>query len=177
VENPALQVSPSLAADGSFQFQAGDLLGPANGLIRIKTFVEIRDTSYRSVPDTLRLTLDRRRKLPWSLDLDMAGEASFQALNRDTTATGTFDGPMVGQVNGYDPAQFVDTLFFRLVEFSEQKLSAPLDANGNFSFEAADLFYGQDGALTMQMSLTVRDPDNRPVPGILSIYVNRMLAR
>ena len=170
---PELKVVAPLAADGSFSFQAADLLGEAAGRIGLKVFVNVRNPDYRPVPDTLRLGLDRRISFAWSLDLNLADEVTFRALRGDTTVETPLQGDISGTVNGYSSARVRDTLYFRNREYPELFADAPLDAQGKFRFPADDLVGTLDGTHTLSIFLIPKSSRDRPAPDTIRVLLGR----
>ncbi len=171
-DNPSLQISIPLQADGAFSIQASGLPGSPAGKITVKAFVRAKAAGYRPSPDTLRLTVDRRVDLAWSLDLDLAGDASFLSLTHDTTAVSAMQGEVSGKVNGYDPEAMVDSLYFRNMIYPELFATAALDAQGAFHFDATDIVGSLDGLHALKVFLKSKTADLRLTPDTLRIDVS-----
>jgi FtsP/CotA-like multicopper oxidase with cupredoxin domain len=162
-DDASLRAAVPLDGSGRFSFVAASVLGNAD-IARVKAWVRAGDSAYRPAPDTLRLTFDRRGRIAWSLDLDLAGEASFTALRRDTSAVSAMAGQVTGKVNGFDPGQVRDTLHFRNKIYPELFVDAPLAADGSFAFDAFDLVGSLDGLHSLAVFLRTKngrllDPD------------------
>lgn len=155
-----------IAFDGAGRFSSAldSVLGNAD-VVKLKLWVKAGAPGLRPVPDTLRLTLDRRARIPWSLDLDLAGDAAFTGLKSDTSAVSAMQGTVVGKVNGYDAALSRDTLYFRNMVYPNLFANVALDADGTFAFDAADLVGALDGRHELEIFLRPRagsrlfDPD------------------
>ncbi len=174
VENPQLKVNTLLQSDGRFQFNPFDLLGTAFGRIHLRIYPEILDTQFRLIPDTLRLTLDRRIAYSWSLDLNLAGDTLTTGLKGNVNVTSRMLGMVSGQVNGYDPTLFVDTLFFRNLQYSDLKANVPLEPNGSFAVNAFDWVAELDGTHTLFIIPKFKVANRRPNPDTLKIILNRL---
>jgi suppressor of ftsI len=145
-------LSAALDKDGAFSFSSSALLG-AGDVARIKVFLKPKTAGFRPSPDTLRLTLDRRGRFPWSLDLDLAGDTAFAALRAEIDAVSRMQGDVSGKVNGFDPAVVRDTLFVRNTIYPELFADAPLRPDGSFGFPAADVVASLDGLHTLHFFL------------------------
>jgi hypothetical protein len=168
-ENPLLNLKLPLSADGSFHFPAESLLGKSLSLMNLKFFVSVKDTGYRPSPDTVRLALDRRQSLIWSLDLDLASDAIFQVLARDTVAISKMQGEVQGKVNGFIPIAMYDSLYFRNMIYPELFANIPLDPNGSFSFNASEIVGSLDGLHIFKIFMKSRSLENRLSPDTLKI--------
>jgi hypothetical protein len=111
--------------------------------------------------------------VPWSLDVDLAGDASFTALARDTSVTGMIQGEISGKVNGFDSAKIYDTVYFSDWEHPEFKARVPLAADGSFRFDAFDVLGDIDGSHTVFVFLRPRFFRYRPAPDTLRLYIDR----
>ncbi|HKP95924.1 MAG TPA: multicopper oxidase family protein [Fibrobacteria bacterium] len=169
-DDASRKIAASLGAAGAFSFPAADLLGRADQ-VRVKAFVKAGSAAYRVVPDTLRLTLDRRGKLAWSLDLDLAGDTAFAGLAGEASAVSRMQGPLAGKVNGYDPVSMRDTLYFRNMIYPELFADAPLRADGTFAFDAADLVGSLDGLHVLHIFLKPRTGQRRMDPDTVRVNV------
>lgn len=112
--------------------------------------------------------------LLWSLDIDLAGDAAFTGLVRDTSLTAAVRGDITGRVIGLDTAKVKDTLFFRNVENPDFAVAAPLAADGAFAFEAYDIVGDLDGSQTLLIFLKFKHVRHRPVPDTLRILLDRL---
>ncbi|GEM_PF-970085 len=167
-DDPARMVAAPLDSNGAFAFTSTDLLG-AGEVVRVKAFLKPfpkpNGVAYRASPDTLRLTLDRRGKFSWSLDLDLAGDTAFTALRSEVAAVSHMQGAISGKVNGYDPLILRDTVYFRNMIYPELFANVPLMFDGSFSFDASDVVASLDGLHTLNIFLRPRsgplqmDPD------------------
>ncbi len=176
LEPPAKEVTVPLDAEGRFTLRAADLMGNALGPMSVHVSPKVLAAGHRAVPYKLRLAFNRASLRSWSLDLDLAGEASFTALRADTAAEGAFEGEFSGRVNGYDPAVFQDTVVFVNVQYpKESTVRAPLSADGSFGFEAADLLGGMDGSIFVDVMLVPRDVGSAPDPGAIRLVLGRVL--
>jgi hypothetical protein len=113
----------------------------------------------------------------WSLDLDLAGDASFKALKADTAVHEQFEyrGLIAGKVNGYDTALAADSLDFLNVEYEDFHVRAPLSADGAFSFEEFDLLGNLDGSMTLKIWLRGKQANRPPKPDTLVVEIGRIL--
>jgi hypothetical protein len=109
----------------------------------------------------------------WSLDIDLAGDASFHNLARDTSARGLVQGEISGRVNGFDSALARDTLYFSDWEYPDFKVRAPLTPDGSFRFDSYDLLGDLDGSHTLLIVLRAAHLRYRPVPETLRISLDR----
>lgn len=169
-EDPALQSEVRYDGAGRFSVPTEQALGTGQ-IVRLKAWVKAGLPGLRPVPDTLRLTFDRRGRIPWSLDLDLAGEAAFAALARDTSAVSGMRGDVAGKVNGYDPARMRDTLYFRNMVYPEFFSNAPLAADGSFGFEASDLVGSLDGRHELAIFLRGKDGQRAFAPDTLRVHL------
>lgn len=170
VENPALKITAPLFGAETFSFQAGDLLGDADQ-VGVKAFVKARP-GYKAVPDTLRLTLDRRGRLAWSLDIDLAGDTAFVARKSESSVVSRMQGTVSGKVNGYDPAIHRDTLYFRNMIYPEFFADSPLASDGTYDFDAADLVGSLDGLHTLHIFLKPRTGLRQFDPDTVRVHVS-----
>jgi hypothetical protein len=170
-DDPALQVEVPFDGTGRFAFPATQALGTAQ-IVRLKAWVRAGTPGLRPVPDTLRVTVDRRSRIPWSLDLDLAGEADFVALARDTSAVSAMRGDISGKVNGFDPARMRDTLYFRNMVYPEFFSNAPLAADGSFGFEASDLVGALDGRHELSIFLRPLEGQRAFAPDTLRVHLS-----
>lgn len=119
------------------------------------------------------------KKIPyeWTLDLDLAGDASFKALKRDTALREDFDfqGLIRGKVNGYDTALATDTLDFLNVEYEDFHMRAALSSDGSFSFDDYDLLGDLDGSMTLKVWLRGKKADRPPSPDTMVLEIGRTL--
>jgi FtsP/CotA-like multicopper oxidase with cupredoxin domain len=143
-DGPARRVTATLDAKGGFRFKAADLLGSAEQA-GIKVYVKAGKAAYRVSPDTLRLALDRRARIAWSLDLDLAGDTLLTGLKGEASVVSRMQGTLAGKVNGFDLGSMRDTLYFRNMIYPELFADVPLDADGSFSLDAADVVGSLDG--------------------------------
>jgi suppressor of ftsI len=147
-----------LDAQGGFRFSFNGKLGPEVGPMTLHFSPRSLDPAKRPFPHKIRVALNRAGKRPWSLDLDLAGDASFAGLSSDTTAEGAFLGEFGGKVNGFDPAVFEDTVFFVNVQYpKESTVKAPLGPDRTFAFDSADLLGGTDGSIFVDILLKPRN--------------------
>jgi hypothetical protein len=170
--NPALNVTIPLDPDGAFTIPAANLIVPGVGLVSIKALVRVKHHAYRPSPDTLRLILDTRPTLPWSLDLDLAGGAAFLGLDRDTLAVSAMRGNIIGRVHGYALSTHVDSIYFRNVYYPTFMATVPLSTGGEFSFNAFDIVGELDGLHPLQIFLKSKSPDKRLTPDTLRINLS-----
>ncbi len=164
----SVPIAAALGAYGAFTFPS-TVLGTAETGV-VKFF--LKSAAYRPVPDTLRLTLDRRGRFVWSLDLDLAGDTAFTALRTETGAVSHMQGEVSGKVNGYDGSSLRDTLYFRNMIYPELFVDAPLDATGNFRFDAADIVGSLDGLHDMKIFLKPRSGQRQFDPDTLRLHVS-----
>jgi FtsP/CotA-like multicopper oxidase with cupredoxin domain len=169
-DDPARKVAAALDPEGGFQFPAADLLGAAE-VVRVKVFLKPKSAAYRASPDTLRLTLDRRGRFAWSLDLDLAGDTAFTALRSEASAVSRMQGAVTGKVNGYDPAILRDTLYFRNMIYPELFADVPLMIDGGFSFDASDVVGALDGLHSLNIFLRPRSGGRRMDPDTVRVHV------
>ncbi len=169
---PALHLMVPLAPNGAFTLATADLLGAGTGLIPIHAVVKSKALTLRPSPDTLRLIFDARIELPWSLDLDMAGDAAFQALVRDTVAVSGMRGTIAGKVNGYDLSTFSDSIYFRNVLYPNFMATKPLASDGTFSFDAFEIVGALDGLQPLKIFLKFKSSDRRLAPDTLRINLS-----
>ena len=151
-------LAAALDTNGAFSFSSSALSGPGES-VRIKVFLKPKTSGFRPSPDTLRLTLDRRGRFAWSLDVELAGDAAFAALRAETDAVSRMQGDVSGKVNGYDPLAVRDTLFVRNAIYPELFADVPLGPDGGFGFPAEDLVASLDGFHALQFFL-------KPVVGL-----------
>jgi hypothetical protein len=170
-DDPSLQAIAPLDPAGAFAFASSAILGSAS-LARLKVFVKAGSAAYRPVPDTLRITLDRRGKLAWSLDLDLAGDTAFTALRGEANAVSHMQGEVSGKVNGYDPALLRDTLYFRNMIYPELFTDAPLSADGAFAFDAADIVGTLDGLHDLHVFLRPKSGQRQLDPDTVRVHVS-----
>ncbi|MDB5048116.1 MAG: FtsP/CotA-like multicopper oxidase with cupredoxin domain [Fibrobacteres bacterium] len=170
-DNPALKISAPLGAAGAFSFRAADLLGAAQS-VRVKAYVKAKTAAYRVTPDTLRLTLDRRGKLKWSLDLDLAGDTSLAGLDGEVSVVSRMQGAVSGKVNGFDPVAQRDTVYFRNMIYPELFADVPLRADGAFSVDASDLVGSLDGLHTLHVFLRPKTGQRQMDPDTVRIHVS-----
>ncbi|MBW8888151.1 MAG: multicopper oxidase family protein [Fibrobacteres bacterium] len=168
---PDLHAEAAFDAAGRFTVAADAVLGAAD-IVRLKIWVKGVTSGLRPVPDTLHLVLDRRGKIPWSLDLDLAGEASFAGLKMDTSAVSTMRGQVAGKVNGYDGTVMRDSLYFRNMVYPEMFAYAPLKPDGTFSFDAADLVGALDGRHEIEIFLRPQAGSRRFDPDTLRVHLS-----
>lgn len=145
-------LAAALDRDGAFSFSSFALLGPGEA-VRIKVFLKPKTTAFRPSPDTLRLTLDRRGRYAWSLDLDLAGDTALAGLRAETDAVSRMQGDVSGKVNGYESLSLRDTLFVRNSIYPELFADVPLGPDGRFGFPAEDVVASLDGLHTLQFFL------------------------
>ncbi len=143
-DQPARKIAAPLGADGSFAFHAADLLGLSEQA-RALVYLRPKSAAYRMAPDTLRLSLDRRGKSAWSLDLDLAGDTALAGLTGESSVVSRMQGTVSGKVNGFDSDLERDTVYFRNMIYPELFADAPLRADGTFSLDASDLVASLDG--------------------------------
>lgn len=167
--DPARSVAAALDADGRFAFAAAGLLGASAGRIPVAVHVKSITAGIRPSPDTLRLTLDRRPVLAWTLDIDLAGEAVLKGLRGDTAAVSSMRGEVAGRVGNYDPALARDTLYFRNRIYPEYFVHAPLGGDGSFRFDATDLVGSLDGLHSIDIRLESKSPLWRVAPDTLRL--------
>jgi hypothetical protein len=170
-EAPAARIEVPIDAAGRFSLPAAQALGTGQ-IVRFKAWVKAGAAGLRPVPDTLRITLDRRARIPWSLDLDLAGGAAFAALARDTAAVSAMAGSVTGKVNGFDPARMRDTLYFRNMVYPEFLVDAPLAADGSFGFEASDLVGALDGRHELAIFLRASEGIRAFAPDTLRVHLS-----
>jgi hypothetical protein len=96
-DDASRRVTATLDAQGHFRFKASDLLGSAAGPIKVKAFVKPGKAAYRVSPDTLRLALDRRARIAWSLDLDLAGDTLLTGLKGEASVVSRMQGNLAGR--------------------------------------------------------------------------------
>jgi hypothetical protein len=169
-DDPARKAEAPFDADGRFSLDASALLGAAD-VVHLKAWVKARDPGLRPVPDTLRLALDRRGKAPWSLDLDLAGDAVFAGLRSDTSVVSSMQGRVTGKVNGYDGDWMRDTLYFRNMVYPDMFANAPLAPDGSFGFDAVDLVGALDGRHELEIFLRPRSGTRRFDPDTLRVHL------
>lgn len=114
-----------------------------------------------------------RTDLPWSLDVDLAGDTAFTALSHNVTAQGPVVGEISGRVNGLDTAKVQDTLYLKNLEYPDFRVSTPLAADGRFTFDAYDILGDLDGSHTLLFFLKFKHIKWRPVPDTLRILLDR----
>ena len=164
-----------LDAQGRFRFPFDARLGPETGPMTLHFSPRSVDPSKRPFPHKIRVALNRAAKRPWSLDLDLSGEAAFTGLDKDTAADGAFEGEFSGKVNGFDPAAFEDTVLFINAQFPDANtVKAPLGPGGAFAFPAADVLGGTDGSIFIDILLKPRS-GYAADPEILRLICNRFL--
>jgi hypothetical protein len=168
---PGLHAEVPFDTAGRFSLSADAILGLAE-VVRLKAWVKARGPDLRPVPDTMRLALDRRGKIPWSLDLDLAGEASFAGIRSDTSAVSSMQGRVAGKVNGYDQATMRDSLYFRNMVYPDMFANAPLGPDGSFAFDAADLVGALDGRHELVIFLRPRTGSRRFDPDTLRVHLS-----
>lgn len=170
-DDPSRTIEAPFDTTGRFAFPSERALGTGD-IVRVKAWVKAGTTRLRPVPDTLRLTLDRRSRVTWSLDLDLAGEAAFSGLQRDTSAVSSMQGSISGKVNGFDPARMRDTLYFRNMVYPEFFANAGLAADGTFGFEASDLVGALDGRHELSVFLRPREGARAFAPDTLRVHLS-----
>ncbi|MEO6098542.1 MAG: multicopper oxidase family protein [Fibrobacteria bacterium] len=170
-DESARKVAAAVDSSGSFVFPATDLLG-ASEVVRIKVFLKPKSTAYRASPDTLRLTLDRRGQLAWSLDLDLAGDTVLTALRSEVSVVSQMQGPIKGKVNGYDPAILRDTLYFRNMIYPELFADVPLMVDGGFAFDPSDIVASLDGLHSLNIFLRPVTGRRQMDPDTLRVHVS-----
>jgi suppressor of ftsI len=170
-DEPARDIAAPLDASGGFSFVSADLLGAAD-VANVKVFLKPKTAAYRPSPDTLRLTLDRRGKFAWSLDLDLAGDTAFTALHGEVSAVSRMQGSVSGKVNGYDAAVVRDTVYFRNAIYPELFANAPLGADGGFGFDASDVVASLDGLHVLQVFLKPKSGLRQMDPDTLRINLS-----
>lgn len=173
---PSRSVAASLDSLGHFRFAAANLLGESMGPMSIHIAPKLLDAGYRPVPHKIRLALNRAAAYPWSMDLDLSGEASFMALRSDTSARGSFTSEFSGKVNNFDPAILRDTVFFVNVQYPmESTVRAPLGPDGSFRFDPFDVLGGTDGIIFVDIHLKSRNAGYQPSPALVKLVFERNL--
>ena len=174
IYDPTRVVTTALDGQGNFRFPAANLLGAAMGPMTLHISPRLVNVDYRPVPHKIRLSLNRAAAHPWSVDLDLSGEASFTALRTDTSVVGSFSAEFSGKVNGFDPAILQDTVFFVNVQYpKESSVRAPLDPDGSFRFDPFDVLGGTDGIIFVNILVKSRSPGHAPSPALLKVDFER----
>jgi hypothetical protein len=185
-EAPSLKIAVPFAvsgpqAAGKFAFRAADLIG-SSPVVRLKAYVKAKSTAYRVVPDTVRLSVDRRGPLKWALDVDFAGDTSLSAFTglpdasnppapREASVISRMQGLVSGKVIGFDPDLEQDTLYFRNMIYPELFANAPLRGDGAFGFDAFDLVGSLDGLHSLRIFLKPKE-DRKMEPDTLRVNVS-----
>ncbi len=170
-DDPKMRGEARFDAAGAFSLPAEAVMGGAD-IVRLKAWVKAGTSGLRPVPDTLRLSFDRRGAVPWSLDLDLAGDAAFSGLRIDTSAVSSMQGRVAGKVNGYDPALMRDTLYFRNMVYPEMFANPPLGPDGAFAFDAYDLVGALDGRHEIEVFLRPLAGSRRFAPDTLRLHLS-----
>lgn len=155
---------------GRFAADPRALFG-SRDIARLKFWVRAALPGLRPVPDTLRLAADRRGKLAWSLDIDLAGDTVLSGLDGPGEAVSGMQAEISGRVRGYDPETERDTLYFRNMTYPEYFMNTPLEGDGSFAFDAFDLVGSLDGLHDLRIFLRAKDGQRSFAPDTVRLRV------
>ena len=81
-------------------------------------------------------------------------------------------GALAGKVNGYDPALERDSVYFKNMIYPDLFANAPLQSDGSFRFDAADIVGSLDGLHTLGIYLKPRIAPRHMDPDTLRVHVS-----
>jgi hypothetical protein len=120
---------------------------------------------------------ERQSIVRWTLDIDFGDGNSFVALREGLSVSGNFDQTITGRINGYNASKMWDSLFVELYpaygkSAADKSILAGLNAQGNFSIDAQNLFETLSGEMFFVIIPAVHG-GNRITPTMISFELTR----